>query len=109
VRGRTVGVAQRHLALLHRLEQGRLHLGGRAVDLVGEQHVGEDGTPLGRELGALRVVDQGADEIGGQQVGRELDALELERQGARQRLDGERLGQAGDAFDQQVAARQQSH
>ena len=31
-----------HLVLLHRLEQGRLRLGRRAVDLVGQDHVGED-------------------------------------------------------------------
>jgi hypothetical protein len=33
----------RDLALLHRLEQRRLRLGGGAVDLVGQQEVGEDG------------------------------------------------------------------
>jgi hypothetical protein len=32
----------RHLPLLHRLEQRRLRLRRRAVDLVGEQQVGED-------------------------------------------------------------------
>ena len=37
-----VGVAlDRHLALLHRLEQGGLRLRRRAVDLVGEEQVGE--------------------------------------------------------------------
>src|SRR6185437_6947925 len=34
--------ADRHLLLLHRFEQRRLHLGRRAVDLVGENDVGED-------------------------------------------------------------------
>jgi hypothetical protein len=34
--------ADRHLPLLHRLQQRRLRLGRRAVDLVGQQHVGED-------------------------------------------------------------------
>jgi hypothetical protein len=32
----------RHLALLHRLQQRGLGLGRRAVDLVGQQQVGED-------------------------------------------------------------------
>ena len=34
--------ADRDLLLLHRLEQRRLHLGRRAIDLVGENDVGED-------------------------------------------------------------------
>jgi hypothetical protein len=34
--------AQRDLMLLHRLEQRRLDLGRRAVDLVGQHDVGED-------------------------------------------------------------------
>ena len=44
-RGQGEGLAaDRDLALLHRLEQRRLHFGRGAVDLVGEQDVGEDGT-----------------------------------------------------------------
>ena len=61
-------VADRDLALLHRLEQGALHLGGRAVDLVGQEQVREDGSLLGDEDAFLLVVDQRADEVGGQQV-----------------------------------------
>ena len=34
--------ARGHLPLLHRLEQGGLGLGRRAVDLVGQDQVGED-------------------------------------------------------------------
>ena len=41
-----------HLALLHRLEQRRLGLGRRAVDLVGEQEVGEHRPLAQRELAA---------------------------------------------------------
>ena len=33
----------RHLPLLHRLEKRGLRLRRRAVDLVGQQNVGEDG------------------------------------------------------------------
>ena len=41
--GQAVGVvADGDLVLLHGLEQGRLHLGRRAVDLVGQEQVGED-------------------------------------------------------------------
>ena len=42
-------VADRHLVLLHDLEQRRLHLRRRAVDLVREEEVAEDGAELGVE------------------------------------------------------------
>ena len=54
-----------------------MHLGRGAVDLVGQQQVGEDGAERGVEFAALLVVDAGADQIGRDQVGGELDALEL--------------------------------
>ena len=49
------------------------------------------------------------DEVGRQQVGRELDPRELEVQDLSERLHGQGLGQAGHAFDQQVAAAEESH
>ena len=55
------------------------------------------------ELLRLLVEDERADEVGGQQVGRELDAREGRVEPARERLDRERLGEAGHALDQQVA------
>ena len=105
--GHLVGLAgDRHLALLHHLEQRALHLGRRAIDLVGEQQVGEDRAERGRELAGARIVDARADQVGRHQVGRELDPLEGAAQRLRQRLDGQRLGQPRHAFDQQVALRQ---
>ena len=38
--------ADRDLPLLHRFEQRALHLGGRAVDFVGENQVGEERAEL---------------------------------------------------------------
>ena len=98
-----------HLVLLHHFEQRALHLGRGAVDLVGQQQVGEDRAERGVELAGLLVVDARADQIGGHQVGRELDALELAADRLGQRLDRHGLGQAGHAFDQDVPARQQRH
>src|SRR5215212_3457155 len=65
--------ADRDLFLLHRLEQRRLYLGGRAVDLVSKNDVGEDRSFLHGELSVRLVVDLGADDIGGQEIGRELN------------------------------------
>ena len=91
------------LALLHHFQQRALHLGRGAVDFVGQQQVGEHRAQRGAELAGLLVVDAGAHQVGRHQVGRELDALELAAHGVGQRLDGQRLGQARHAFDQQVA------
>ncbi len=72
-----------HLPLLHGLEQGALGLGGCAVDLVGEQELGEDRS-LGQAEGArLEVEDIGAEDVARHQVGRELDAPEGQTQGPR--------------------------
>ena len=50
--------ADRHLVLLHDLEQGRLHLRRRTVDLVGEEEVAENRAELGVEAvaGAIDAV-----------------------------------------------------
>jgi DNA-binding Lrp family transcriptional regulator len=84
-------------------------LAGAPVDLVGEDEVGEHGAELDPERLARRPVDAGADEVRGDEVGRELDAGERAADGGRHRLDGEGLGQAGDALDEAVATCQQAH
>ena len=59
------------------------------------------------ELAGLLVVDPRADEVGRDEVGRELDPLELAADRLGEGLDGHRLGQAGHAFDEDVAAGEQ--
>ena len=88
--------------LLHRLEQGRLHLGWGAVDLVRENEVGEDRPLAGTERPLARIVDQRADQVGRQQVRRKLDAIELAMDRGRQRLDRRGLGQARNPLEQHV-------
>ena len=101
----------RDAVLLHRLEQRRLRLRRRAVDFVGEHDVGED--RAGREhhlpaAGRRILLNQvGAGDVGRHQVGRELDAVELEVDDLGQRRDQQRLGEAGHADDQAVAADEQ--
>ena len=107
--GHLVGLAaDRDLVLLHDLEQGGLDLGRRAVDLVGQQEVGEDRAELRLERAVGRAVDARPDEVGGHQVRGELDALEAAAQDVGEGLDGQRLGQAGDALEQDVAAGQEA-
>ena len=95
------------LAFAHRFEQRRLHLRGRAVDLVGEQDRMEDRPGLEFEAAVLRAPDFGAGEVGGQQVGRELHAGEVRVQPRGECADRAGLGQARRAFDQQVPIGQQ--
>jgi hypothetical protein len=52
------------------------------------------------------LVNTGPNEVGGHEVGRELDALERAADRARERLDGQRLREARDAFDEQVPLRE---
>ena len=96
------------LAFLHGFEQGALDLGGGAVDFVGQDEVGEDGAFFGEELAVAGVVNEGAEDVGGQEVGRELDAGEVGLDGAGEGADGEGFGEAGDAFEQDVAVGEQA-
>jgi hypothetical protein len=84
------GLADGDLAFLHRLEQRALDLRRGAVDLVGEDEVGEDGALLDEELRLLLVVDEGAEEVGREEVRGELDALEA-RGMARARVETVRV------------------
>jgi hypothetical protein len=101
--------ADRHLLLLHRLQQGGLHLGGRAIDLVGEQDVREQGTAHGPKLAGPLVEDHRADDVGRQQIGRELNPLERGANHLSQRAHREGLGEAGDAFQQDVPTGEEPH
>ena len=103
---RVLAAAGGDVVLLHRLEQRRLRLGRRAVDLVGEQHVREDRPPHeAQRADAAGVVEHlGAGDVGRHQVRRELDPLEAQVEDLGQRADQQRLGQAGHAGQQAVAA-----
>ena len=100
--------ADRHLLLGHHFEQGRLDLGGGAVDLVGEEEVDEHRAEFDVERLAAAAVDAGADDVGRQQVRRELDAGERTADHVGERLGGERLGEAGHGLEQAVAATEQT-
>ncbi len=102
--GQFVGcLAEGDLALLHGFQQRALHLGRSAVDFIGQNEIAENRAMLGAEAAVLRVVNHRAHDVGGQHVRRELKTLEVEVDGAGQRFERERLGQAGHAFEQDVA------
>ena len=82
-RQRMAHAVDRDLPLLHRLEQRRLGLRRRAVDLVGEQEVGEHRSLAERQLAAIAVDHHRAGDVARHQVGRELHATRLHRERAR--------------------------
>jgi hypothetical protein len=99
--------ADRHFAFLHRFEHGALRLGGGAIDLVGQQQVGEDRPLLHAELARFLVQNLRTDDVGRQQIDRELDPRELQIHGLGHGVDQQRLGQARHALQHQVAAGEQ--
>ena len=96
------------LALVHGFEQGGLGLGGGAVDLVGQQEVGEDGAGLELEGFGVGVVDGDAEDVAGQHVAGELQAMEAAGDGAGEGLGEGGLADAGDVLDEEMAARQEA-
>ena len=106
------GLAQHgHAVLLHRLEQRRLGLRRRAVDLVGEHDVREHRARVEDERAPPLPLlqDRSARDVAGKQVGRELNALERESHERRERLHELGLAEAREPFDQQVPAGGERH
>jgi hypothetical protein len=99
------------LALLHGFEEGGLGLGRRAVDLVGQDHVGEQRPLQELELavaGAAVLLNHlRAGDVRRHQVGRELDAAEGQRQALGQGADHQGLGQPRHALQDAVPPAEQ--
>ena len=99
------------LPLLHRLQQGRLRARGGPVDLVGQEHVREDGAALECEVPPpLGVLLQHASpqDVPRHQVGGELDAPEAKVESGREAPHQRRLAQTRNALDQRVSAAEQA-
>jgi hypothetical protein len=98
-------------ALGHRFEQRGLGLGRRAVELVGQQQLGEHRPLLEAEVpspGAVVFFEQfGAQQVAGHQVGRELHAAEVEVERLAERAHQQRLAQPRHPFEQHVPAGKQ--
>jgi hypothetical protein len=90
------------LALCHHLQQRGLRLRRAAVDLVGDDDVGEDRARVELELLAALVVDRHPGHVAGQQVGRELDAPPGRADAVGQAAGERRLAQPGHVLDEQV-------
>ena len=107
--GQLIRLAGRgHAVLLHRLEQRGLRLRRGAVDFVGEHDAGENRARLELEdalSGAVLFLEQlRAGDVARHEIGRELDARERKFERLRERLDEQRLREAGHADQDDVAA-----
>jgi len=78
------GIAEGDLSFLHGFQQGALNFRRGAVDLIGEDEVGKDGTFANDEFVLLLIVDHGPDDVGGKEIGGELDPAEFGVDGLRQ-------------------------
>ena len=94
--------ADGHLLFLHRLEQRRLDLRRRAIDLIGEDDVREDRTLLDEKLAGRLIVHLRADDVCRQQIGGELNAAEARVDRLGERAHGERLGEPRHPLQQYV-------
>ncbi len=107
--GHRVGLPRdRHLLLLHHLQQRRLDLRRRAVDLVGQHEVREHRAQRHVKCLGRRLPDPRADDVGRHEIRGELQADEAAAGHLGQGRHRKRLGQAGRAFDEAVAPRQQA-
>ena len=94
----------RDAPLAHRLEQGRLRLRRRPVDLVGEDDVREQRARTELEAALARIEDRDADDVRRQEVGRELDAREAAAGDAREGGGEGCLPDARHVLEEEVAA-----
>ena len=97
----------RDLTLLHRLQEPRLGLRRRPVDLVDQHHVGEHRARLEVEPALLGSPHVGADDVAGKKVDRGLDARHPAAHAGRQGPGEHRLPHAGVILDEQVTTREQ--
>jgi hypothetical protein len=98
-----VTAVDRHLTLLHRLQQRGLRLGRGAVDFIRQHDLGEDRAGAKLEFLALLVEDVDARHVGGEHVRRKLDAAKRAADAERQRPRQHGLADARHILDQQVA------
>ena len=98
--------------LLHRFQQGGLRLGRSAVDLISQDHVGED-RPLDELHAATALAglfeDFRAGDIRRHQVGRELNSLKFQVKDLGDRAHQQRLRQPGRAGDQAMPTSEQAN
>lgn len=91
------------LALFHTFEEGGLGAGRHAIDFVDKEEIGEDRAGVEGELTGALDEDGGAEDVSRHEIRGGLDALEAEAEDSAEGLDQEGFGDAGDAFEEDMA------
>jgi hypothetical protein len=99
---------RRDLSFFHCFEQRALSLGRGAIDLVGQDQLGKDGSWMEVKAAAVAVEDRDAENVCRQHVAGELNALKIQAQHPGQYMGQGGLADARQVFDEQVPARQQA-
>src|SRR5271169_4608513 len=92
------------LRLVHGFEESGLCARRSAVDLVGENDVGEDRAVAELKFARLGIVDADAKNVGREKVGSKLDALKAAVERFGEGLGERGLAGAGNILDEKVAA-----
>src|SRR5260370_36931038 len=79
----------------------------RSVDFIGEDYVGENRAGTKFKFARLGVVNAHAEDIAGEKIGSELDTLKSGMTGFCDRLREGSFADAGNVFNEQVAASEQ--
>ncbi len=66
----------RHLPFSHRFKQRALRPRGRSIDLIGQQHIGEDRPGTEFKLPRLGIENRKSGDVAGKQIRGTLDAAE---------------------------------
>ena len=98
-----------NLTFVHRLQEGALRSGRRAVDFIGQKDVGENRSRAEFEFPPVRKEDAGAENVAGEQVGSELQTAELAVERACQGFGQDGLPDTRRVLDQDVPFSQQRH
>src|SRR5882762_2792315 len=99
----------RDLRFVHGFEKRGLRARRGAIDFVGEDHVCENRAGTKFKFARLGIVDAHTENVAREQIRGELDALEAAVKGFCESLRESRFADAGNVFDQQMAAREQRH
>ena len=97
-----------NLGFAHGFQQAALSFWRGAVDLIGQDDVGEERARHELKRLFLAIEHGNSNDIGRQQVTGELNAFEGAVEGAREAMSQRGFADAGYVFDQKVSARQEA-
>ena len=77
---------------------------GSAVNFIGEDEIGEDGTFFGVEGAGILPIGHRTDEVGGKEIGGKLNPLKLAIDDLCQRVAQKGFGESWDTFEKEMSS-----